>query len=292
MGWSAGHLGLTVAVALLLVRSLGQAAESKAEAIDAPPVAPGTAGPTSGQSAAARADAALAAGHLAAAAVGYLDAAKQTGQAVYYGKAAAVFLAVGSGPARAEAEKLALEFAARAYSPEDRAQAQALLARLGLAPPAPVTPTSTPAAPGGVAPLQAHALAPNGAPPPWQGYQRPWLVVPPADEEEKDEAAAFERSNPGMMIAGVVLAGLGGAMGVGSLAPLMASECTEEIGGECTHPLWEMGAAMLGMGGALIVVGIPLAIIGGEKVPTGGYAASQPLRIDLGAGSATLSWRR
>jgi hypothetical protein len=88
----------------------------------------------------------------------------------------------------------------------------------------------------------------------------------------------------------VVLCGIGGAMSLGSLSPLMTTECEEDIGGRCTHPLWRIGATMLAMGGAL-VVGLPLAIIGGEEEPAGGYATSEPLRIGFGVGNGTLRWR-
>ena len=170
MGWSAAALSVTVAVAMVLEPGVVRAAESKATELEAPPVAPATARAASGQSIAAQADAALAKGHLAAAAVGYLDAAKQTGEAVYYGKAAE-------------------------------------------------------------------------------------------------------------------------AMSLGSLTPLMSTKCYIDSEGSCTHPDWEIGATILSLCGALVVVGIPLAIIGGQKVPVGSDASSHPLRIGLGVGNAALQWR-
>jgi hypothetical protein len=147
-----------------------------------------------------------------------------------------------------------------------------------------------------LAPALAHAQeAPSPVAPPlapvaqWVAPQG--FAVP--------QAPPTQRRNVGLMIGGIVLAGLGGAQVIGGAA-FLSSAASEQArcGSQC-------GLNSLGIGldraagtfftvngGLMLASGVAMAIVGGAQVPVVGPHASGSLvpAVAVGAGNATLHW--
>jgi hypothetical protein len=152
-----------------------------------------------------------------------------------------------------------------------------------------VAPAAPPLAPR---PQAAATSAHPQAPAPrkqWPSIQNPAELVPEgsAREREPKEPVEFERRSPGMFEAGVALTVLAG-LGLVFAAVLSVPNALD--GGSLLGPI---AASALG-GLALAGAGVPLLVVGGERVPVVALeSAPDPLepwaQLRVGAGSLSLS---
>jgi hypothetical protein len=139
-------------------------------------------------------------------------------------------------------------------------------------------------------------------PPPGPYYGQPGGPMAPPEPKE--------RRSTGMMVTGIVLAGIGGlgfivGVAVYSTAESRISDCAYvyDYGayGSCDDDSDERQAAGIGMmiaGGALLAVGIPLAVVGGRKVSTKSKGQPEPEveeaslvpELRMSTRSAALRW--
>jgi hypothetical protein len=79
----------------------------------------------------------------------------------------------------------------------------------------------------------------------------------------------MERRSTGMMVAGIVGLGVGGAaLLIGAFATSLSADCFD------CHSTNSVGIGMLIFGGIAVAAGIPLTIYGAGKVPVGGEPAA------------------
>lgn len=112
-----------------------------------------------------------------------------------------------------------------------------------------------------------------------------------------------QRRSRGMMIAGVVLTGVGAVSLVSGALMLSAAnqtvDCTYDNSGYCYQTtytdsgLQAAGAVFVVIGAASLAAGIPLWIVGSRRVPVTDPSGQQPVQafvpeLRVGAGSAKL----
>jgi hypothetical protein len=166
-------------------------------------------------------------------------------------------------------------------------------------------PTIAPSTPGTPPSTALGPTALPSQPPPPLGYAglplapAPIPYYPPPTPEH-------ERNSPGMMATGIVLASLGGLVGVGTLLVGLVDGATSGVDGDyanCGPSCAEAyessdgnAAAYLiaGVGsGVAIAVGIPLIVVGARRVPTsdGSHAAERLLpSVAVSPTGGRLTW--
>jgi hypothetical protein len=147
----------------------------------------------------------------------------------------------------------------------------------GAAPPTPAPPAAYVPPPG---------YAPHAAPLGW--YPKPWPPYTP-----------MKRRSPGMIAAGVVLVSLSSVALIAGPAMIVNSQqtsddpcpfngCTTQSNGGSGFEAAGITSIVLGV--ALGAAGVPLLVVGAQKVPDRGEASVVPV-VRVGAGGASVAWR-
>jgi hypothetical protein len=114
--------------------------------------------------------------------------------------------------------------------------------------------------------------------------------------EERSCFDGTKRASTGTMVAGIVIAGVGGAVGFAGLLALVKGglddwDDNSSLSSEEEHQLVSTGGVLAGVGfGAALLVGVPMAIIGKtmkERVRGHGRATTTPI-LKLTPGGAQL----
>ncbi len=135
--------------------------------------------------------------------------------------------------------------------------------------------SSIPIVPASVPPPPPVFVAPNGA---------PVVVAAPAPVE-----APSEHRSTGMMVAGIVVAGVGLPLTIGGGVKM--SSDSESFDGITAHaPGYGTGLALVVVGAVSMVAGVTLAIVGGVS-PSPATPSGQPPALAGGPSSGGWSWR-
>ena len=148
------------------------------------------------------------------------------------------------------------------------------------------TTVHTPAYPAAVWPAWVPCREPTG----WCLVYMP-AVAPPSKSElpPKDEPASDEHFSTPLMTTGIVLSAVGGGAALMSIPLFMAQGCGAAESSGCSNPLKPVGIAFLVGGGAFLVAGVPMWIVGAG--PAKPPQPSGHLAFDLGVWPGGLAVR-
>ena len=240
----------------------------------------------------AAADAALAAGHYAQAAVARLDLFERTKDPVHLERAARAFMAVGTPVARQEAARILRQYLGLEQDAARRAEAERLLGQAEAGPPpaaASATASFTPAATISGPPTYYYATPSGWAP----GYGPAPLPAP----EQKPET---EMNSPATLGIGVTLLGCGFiaaiAGGMVALSTAIAG-CEDSKDPDChsnNESTATKGGIAAAVGGVSVLVGVGLIVVGAvpvevEKSKKPPMASAAP-EVGIGPGAVRLGW--
>jgi hypothetical protein len=116
-------------------------------------------------------------------------------------------------------------------------------------------------------------------------------VASPSKSElpPKDEAASDEHFSTPLMTTGIVLSAVGAGAALMSIPLFAARGCGDAESSDCSNPLTPAGIAFLVGGGAFLVAGVPMWIVGaGAPTPP---QRSGRLAFDLGVWPGGLAVR-
>jgi len=157
-----------------------------------------------------------------------------------------------------------------------------------------------PADPGPPPEPAAPPPAPGYAPPPAvQPYPGPYAAPIPGPPP----APAYKRRSTGMFIAGIIMSAVGAADAIAGVVEFVAAD---DICGlattnskssllstrnTCIDTYKIVGVTGMVVGGVLVAVGLPMAIVGGAKVPAqSGQAPAGRLSLRVGPTSAGVGY--
>jgi hypothetical protein len=256
----------------------------------------------------AEADAALAGGRCAQAAVARLGLFERTKDPVHLERAARAFLAIGTPAGQREASRILRQYLGLEQEPTKRAEAEQLLAQAEAGLPTSSSVATTATAHGSAVSPTAPAAAPSPTAPPAAappslgrsaGTAYPALPAWAASPAQPSAPVATEMNSPALLGVGIavtsygVIAPLAGGfayMGTASYYECDAGDtaCEDE---EQSEAAVEIAFIVTGIVG--VIAGPILIVVGAAEVPAQGQPAAASLlpEVGVGLGTARLDWR-